>query len=342
MNEFDVNCYNQPFSHIYIEKKAYHYPLTQQILAALNKQQSSTIPIEHYKDVFNRTGQSFPLQKQAPALILAVKEGRLVYEGAPVCQSFGHEYFYYTSCMMNCIYDCEYCYLQGMYPSAHIVVFVNLPDIFAEVSRLLKQHPLYLCISYDTDLLAMESKLGIVHEWMKFAASQPDLTIELRTKSANFNSIQDVSPNSKFILAWTLSPDEITCRYEHRTPSLKQRIKCIKKALEYGHPVRLCFDPMIYVSDWEHAYHQLIQQIHQEIDLTKVTDISIGVFRIGADYMTAMRKQRKDSAIVNYPYCNDNGVFHMETERTRAMLSLVKQELLQYVSEEKMFFWEAE
>ena len=28
-------------------------------------------------------------------------------EGAPVCQSFGNENFYYCSCMMNCIFDCE-------------------------------------------------------------------------------------------------------------------------------------------------------------------------------------------------------------------------------------------
>ena len=36
---------------------------------------------------------------------------------------------------MNCVFDCEYCYLKGMYPSANLVVFVNLEDIFAEVEK---------------------------------------------------------------------------------------------------------------------------------------------------------------------------------------------------------------
>ena len=58
--------------------------------------------------------------------------------------------------MMNCVFDCEYCYLKGMYPSGNVVLFVNLDDIFDEVYKLLQKHPVYLCVSYDTDLLAVE------------------------------------------------------------------------------------------------------------------------------------------------------------------------------------------
>ena len=60
---------------------------------------------------------------------------------------------------MNCIFDCEYCYLKGMYPSANIVVFVNLEDIFAEVAQKLENHSLYLCVSHDTDLLKWNQSL---------------------------------------------------------------------------------------------------------------------------------------------------------------------------------------
>ena len=53
------------------------------------------IYVRHYKDVFNRSHQSFMRQKAHQALILAKKEGQLIYEGAPVCQNFGNYYFYY-------------------------------------------------------------------------------------------------------------------------------------------------------------------------------------------------------------------------------------------------------
>ena len=66
--------------------------------------------------------------------------------------------------MMNCIFDCEYCYLKGMYPSGNLVVFVNLEDIFAELEALLAQKSIYLYVSYDADLVAIESLTGFVRE----------------------------------------------------------------------------------------------------------------------------------------------------------------------------------
>ena len=105
------------FSHIYVEAAVRNHPRTQRILQQFLKAQ--VISITHYKDVFCRKGQQVHLQHGSKALIIARKDGQLLYEGAEVCQSFGNEYFYYTSCMMNCIYDCEYCYLKGMYPSGN-------------------------------------------------------------------------------------------------------------------------------------------------------------------------------------------------------------------------------
>lgn len=340
MNDSSLNLYNPLFSHIYIEKKAYDYPLTDKVLSFLQTKPHQLIEIEHYKDMFNRSNQSFHQQKMAPNLILAVKEGTAVYQGAPVCQNFGREHFYYTSCMMNCIYDCEYCYLQGMYPSANIVVFVNLLDIFQEVHQLLQKHPVYLCISYDTDLLALEPMLGIVHQWIDFINKEPDLTVELRTKSANLASILDTKPNQRLILAWTVSPEAIASKFEHHAPSLNSRIKNIQLAMELGYPVRLCFDPMIYVNDWKEQYHQLVEQLASSIDFGKLSDISLGVFRISAEYMSKMRKQRPDSVVVNYPYENDNGVFHMNTTKAKEMIQFLSQELTTYVSPNKLFIWE--
>ena len=38
------------------------------------------------------------------------------------------------------VYDCEYCYLKGMYLSANIVIFVNIEDVLTEVESILKDH----------------------------------------------------------------------------------------------------------------------------------------------------------------------------------------------------------
>ena len=166
MKNLNRSYYNPPFSHIYVEREVAEDPETKRIFAQFP--QAEVIAIDHYKDVFCRSRQDYVRQHAVQNLILAAKHGELLYTGAPVCQSFGNEHFYYTSCVMNCVFDCEYCYLKGMYPSANLVVFVNLEDIFAEVEKRLAAHPVYLCVSYDTDLLALEHLTGYAARWIEF------------------------------------------------------------------------------------------------------------------------------------------------------------------------------
>lgn len=338
LKNLEKSLFNQAFSHIYVEKEVMNHPVAQRILSRFPK--AVRIEITHYKDVFCRSHQNYRLQKLAPSLILAGKHQNLVYEGAPVCQDFGNQHFYYTSSVMNCIYDCEYCYLQGMYPSANLVIFVNLEDILEEVRQLLEKHPVYLCISYDTDLLALESILGYVKEWISFAAKYEALTIEIRTKSANIQVLDQLQPTDNVIFAWTLSPEQITAYYEHHTPSLFQRLACIEKAIKKGFKVRLCFDPMLYTNNWMEQYQNMIDTVFKKVQGDLIQDVSIGVFRVSQDYMKKMRKQAGDSAIIQFPFENDNGVYHYNKELSREMISFAYECISREVPEDKIFLWE--
>lgn len=344
MKNSKKDYYNPFFSHIYVEKNIQNHPRTKRILQRFPD--ANIIFIDHYKDVFCRKGQNFILQQRSPNLILGTKQGNLIYKGAPVCQSFGNENFYYTSCIMNCIYDCEYCYLKGMYPSGNIVVFVNLEDIFDEVNTRIKDHPLYLCISYDTDMLAMEQITGYAAEWISFAETQMNLAnqlkIEIRTKSADNQFWQKHSPHSGIIYAITLSPQGIIDAYEHKTPSLHRRIASAKEAMQKGFPVRLCFDPMIYCKNWEKQYDEMLRQVFTEINMDKITDVSVGTFRVSQDYLKKMRKNQPGSAVVQFPYQNDNGVYHYSKELTGQMERFLVDRLKSKIPEDKIFLWKNE
>ncbi len=328
MTESEQSYLNNYFSHIYVEKEAMSYSLTQRLLNRFTA--STIIQISHYKDMFNRIHQNFTLQKKAPALILAVKHGQLIYPGAKVCQSFGNDHFYYTSNIMNCIYDCEYCYLQGMYPSGNIVIFVNEEDYFTEVNNLLKEHPVYLCISYDTDLLALENLTGLVHKWTEFAYKHPDLKIEIRTKSAYTLGFKDFARGSNIIFAWTLSPDLITKKYEHKTPALDDRLAALRIAKDNGYTVRLCFDPMIYVDGYKDLYKDLFKKTFNIIHSDEILDVSIGLFRISSEYMKSMRRQRM-SEITAYPYITQNGVCQYDEKKSDEILDFARNELSKYI-----------
>lgn len=337
MRNLEKNYYNNAFSHIYVEKDVCNHPRTGKILKQFPN--AVIVEINHYKDVFCRNGQNYVMQHKAQNLIIAAKHGDLIYKGAPVCQSFGCEYFYYTSCMMNCIYDCEYCYLKGMYPSGNIVVFVNIEDIFSEVEKILTVHPVYLCVSYDTDIMAMEYITEYTGEWIEFAKKHDNLKIEVRTKCANINLLDKISPLENVIYAFTLSPDMVISEYEHGTPSLSARITCVKKAVQNGLQVRLCFDPMIYCMDWKRHYEEMLTAVFNEIDLQKIVDVSVGSFRVSQDYLKKMRKNQPFSAVVQFPFQNNGGVYHYPKEIMEEMEQYMVSRLKEKISEERIFRW---
>lgn len=350
MNYSEKGCFNPFFSHIYIERTLLDAPGPDsgQDMDCAGGQVSHIlshfpgariIPIEHYKDILNRSRQNSCLQKQSPALILARKSQNLIYPGAPVCQSFGNQHFFYTSCMMNCIFDCEYCYLQGMYPSANIVVFLNLQEVFDQVDSLLAAHSsVYLCVSFDTDLMALEHVLGFCRRWCVFAASRPGLTIEIRTKSAAFHTLSQLEPSDRVILAWTLSPQRIAEQYEHHTAPLAARLSNAREAIDKGWRVRLCFDPLLLEPDWESQYLELVETAFASIPAASVMDASLGSFRVSCDYLKRMRRQRPDSVVLNYPFEAEHGVYHYGAASER-ITSFMAGLLKRYLPEEKLFIW---
>ena len=337
-----------PFSHIYIEEALLGGEEARTILRKFPK--AKCIPIRHYKDLFNRRKQNRALQEKSRKLILSKKEGQRIYPGAPVCQSFSESTFYYASLLMNCPFHCEYCYLQGMYPSANLVLFLNLEDYFSDCQRLIKEKgSLYLCISYDTDLLALEELYPFVERFARFLEEEPDLRIEVRTKAGGESLFRrllkmQLSEDAKkrLIFAFTLSPEKIVSEAEHGTAGLKGRLKAVKMAMEEGFTLRLCFDPMLYHADWEKLYTELLETVFREIPMEKLYDVSVGSFRISESYLKAMTKSCGASPYTSFPYENTDGYYHYPKELLLKMEGFLEQRLLEKLPKEKIFRWAEE
>jgi len=275
-----------------MEEGAADYPIAKAVLSKIN---STVIAIPHYKDVFNRPGQDFLAQKASPKLILAVRRDNYFYKGAPMCENYGLEHFYYSTQMMNCIYNCAYCYLQGLYPSANVVAFVNTEDYFSAIPS----EPAYISISYDADIMALENLFGYAALWINFVKQHPHITLEVRTKSANFNSISNIQPCKNVILSWTISPQSVIDTYEEGAPSLSSRLKSVKAAIEKGWNVRLCMDPILPLADWKASFEEMLDQI--DINPSDIYDISLGGFRMSDAQYKKLKRLRPD-----FPYVSDD------------------------------------
>jgi len=297
------------FSHIYVEKRVLSHPFTKEILSKFPKAQ--IIEIEHYKDKFNSYSQNFRAQKNSQKLILAKKETPFLYEISDLIQTQDSN-FLYTTPMLNCVYDCHYCFLQGMYPSANIVLFVNLEDFFKEVDRYLKENShLFLSISYDTDLLAVENIFGIAKKWIEFAKDRP-LKIEIRTKAIN---VDKLPLNKNIVLSFSLSPQEVIDKYELNTPSLKARIKAIQKVINKGIKPAITIDPIIKIPNYKIVYKNFIKEVFDNIDYKNIDSVVIGTFRMNSTQFKNIKKSGLISDILYYDYDVRNGIVSYKDDK---------------------------
>jgi len=295
---------NLRFSHIYVEKRVKNEKYVKEILSKFPN--SEIIEINHYKDRFNPYYQSFRAQKNVQSLILAKKEPPFIYEASDLIQKQDINFFY-TTPMLNCVYDCHYCFLQGMYPSSNVVLFTNFDDFFEEAKRLYdKLGSMFLSISYDTDILAVENLFGVAKKWAHFVKNK-NIKLELRTKAVNV----DFEYQKNLVFAFSLSPETVIEKYEKYTPSLNARIRAVKKVINKGFKPVIVFDPIIKVKNYKKVYEEFIKKVFSEIDYKDINSIVYGTFRMNSTQFKSIKKQLL-SDIFYYPYSVKNQVVEYE------------------------------
>ena len=302
---------------------------------------ATVVGCARYGEIFNRSGQSFRLQKRNPALILAAKQGRRVLP-APPGYGIGSSSNFYFSHMLNCLYDCRYCFLQGMYRSAHMVVFVNYDDFMADIEEVFHadaasaEQPVepHFFTGYDCDSLAMEGITGFVEDFLPFFAAHPEALFELRTKSVRTAPLKSALGN--VVVAYSLNPAELA-RHEKGVPPVRSRIAAAARLQQAGWPVGLRFDPLIWCPGFHQSYRRLFAETFAEVRGDRVHSVSLGTLRLPRPF------HRRMEAL--YP---EEGLFARGLEETagetgypgrlrKEMLGFCLEELRRYVPEEVLF-----
>ncbi|MBL7996690.1 radical SAM protein, partial [bacterium] len=100
---------------------------------------------------------------------------------------------------------------------------------------------------------------------------------------------------------------------------------------------RLCFDPVLRVDRWQSMYAACVDQTFSSIPADKLKDISVGVFRMNADYLSRITKQRTNSDILYYPFKKSNGTVSYSSKEREEMAQFMLGILEKYNSKEKIF-----
>lgn len=322
---------------IYIEENIQNHPRVREISERFPS--ARKIPCGRYGEVFNPKAQNFRLQKQQPALILAEKYHRFVLE-APLGYGIGAIKNYYFSHMLNCLYDCRYCFLQGMYQSAHYVLFINYEDFQQEIksiSLLHSEEDVHFFSGYDCDSLALEPVTGFVDAFLPVFADIPNAWVELRTKSTQIRSLLNKPPLSRCVVAFSLSPSAIAESVEDKAPPLQRRLDAMLKLQQRGWLIGLRFDPVIFTDDYRAQYQQLFTQVFACIDTERLHSVSLGVFRLPEKYFKKVHKLYPTAKLFAGPLTRQQGMMSYQEELELEMMQFCTEQLLTYIPKSKFF-----
>ena len=318
---------------VYVEKTLLGLPRTQAVLQRCSAKH--VIEINHYGEIFNRNRQNFRIQKQQPALILAHKTGRKLLP-VPGTHGLGEGAGFYFSHMLNCLYDCRYCFLQGMFRSAHYVLFINYEDFIDEIVGLARGggENAWIFSGYDCDSLALEPVTRFAETFMPTFEACAGLNFEFRTKSTQVRQLLDLNPLPNVVIAASLNPDVVCRQLEHRAPPVANRLNALSRLQQAGWQIGLRFDPLILVDDFRTVYLQFLQQLQHHLDLDAVHSITVGTFRLPATHFRRIQQIHPDEPLFARAMVEQDRLITYPADDAESMTCWFIEELQRYFDDD--------
>ncbi|MCH8981813.1 DNA photolyase, partial [candidate division KSB1 bacterium] len=188
----------------------------------------------------------------------------------------------------NCAFGCSYCTIQSFYSDK----FIFDAD-FAEKLKSIDLEPerfYHFGTGQSSDALLWGNRNGNLDALCKFAADNPNVLLEFKTKSNNVRYFleNEVPPN--IVCSWSLNPPTIIQNEEHFTANLNQRLEAARLAADHGIKVSFHFHPMVYYHGWECDYPAIASRLTSDFTPREVLFISFGSITL---IKPAIKKIRK-------------------------------------------------
>lgn len=182
----------------------------------------------------------------------------------------------------NCDYDCTYCYLQHYVNMPYLTVYANVEQLFDELTEvLLARSPQLVRIGSGefSDSLSLDPLTGLSGLLVPFLRQFPNVLFEFKTKSDWVEQLLDLQPQGRVMVSWSLNPEAVVQREEHKTAPLAARLRAAQRCRDAGYKIGLHFDPLLYYPAWEADYEPFVEQVCRALSAQDVAYISMGSLR---------------------------------------------------------------
>jgi len=261
------------------------------------------VPFVHVADIgeaFSTSDDPFGEHKQR--LVLARHKGDFLKkcpgsDGQVCCN------YFVINFASNCPMECSYCYLQEyLADNPALKVFSNVDDLVAETHALLSRHRGFffrIGTGEITDSLALDPYIGFSREVVPFFAEQPNVLLELKTKSDKVEGLLGLDPKGRVVVSWSMNPQRVIDADEHLTASLEERLAAARRCQEAGYKLAFHFDPMIEYPGWEGDYRAMVERIFSVVDHRRVAWLSMGVLRETPGLKRIMRRRFSSTRLLS-------------------------------------------
>lgn len=224
--------------------------------------------------------------------------------------------------VQSCGYDCSYCAVQSFYHEGKVVFDKNFSKNLKKI-KLDSNKIYHIGTGQSSDSLMWGNKEGILDALFDFAKANPNVILELKTKSDNVSYMleNDIPPN--VISTWSLNPQIVIDNEEHKTVNLAKRIKAAKKIADKGRLVGFHFHPMVLHEGWKENYLNIASTLLDEFNPKSVAMISFGALTFTKNVVRKLRRRALKSKILQMPLEGIGGKFSYTLEQKEEMFGFL-------------------
>lgn len=204
----------------------------------------------------------------------------------------------------GCPFSCSYCTIQTFYGET-AELEEGLAAKLAEI-ELDPQCRYHIGTGQASDSLVWGNRGGILEALLEFATDNPNVLLELKTKSDNVSYLVQQEIPENVVCSWTLNTDNVICSEEKGAAGLDNRLRAARRLADRGVPVGFHFHPMIFYRDWEDDYRRLVGEVLERFTPDEVSFISMGSVTLIKPVLQEIRRRGGETKILQMERVQDH------------------------------------
>lgn len=241
---------------VFYEPDALNYPLGKRLVdyfKEIDIPMKSTTSHNRVTGIVGDTpGEAYGSAKQT--LVIGVRRSKKFQ----TCKPSAH---YQLPLATSCPGMCEYCYLSTtLGPKPYLRIYVNIEEILDMTKNIIESRSPELTIfegAATSDPIPVEKYTGNLKRTIEFFGKEPLGRFRFVTKFTNVDSLLDIEHNNNTRFRFSLNCEQVIQNFEHKTPSLHDRVIAASKVLKAGYPIGFIIAPIFRFENWKEEYTEL-------------------------------------------------------------------------------------